>query len=148
MTAAREWLASRGLDVAIDEAPARTTRQRVRGSGSAPVGAKSSGSGSAGPGSAGPAFSDAEPSNLDPAEEEARARSLVLRKLGAQARTRHELGQALRAKDVPADIADQVLDRMEDVGLVDDATFAGRPLAPGDRVALGWDPAAAHRLDA
>ncbi|MCJ2040721.1 ABC transporter ATP-binding protein [Methylobacterium sp. WL30] len=32
--------------------------------------------------------------------------------------------------------------------VVDDATFAGRPLAPGDRVALGWDPAAAHRLDA
>ena len=32
--------------------------------------------------------------------------------------------------------------------VLDDATFARRPLAPGDRVALGWDPAAAHRLDA
>ncbi|TXM76794.1 ABC transporter ATP-binding protein [Methylobacterium sp. WL12] len=32
--------------------------------------------------------------------------------------------------------------------VLDDATFAGRPLAPGDRVALGWDPDAAHRLDA
>ena len=32
--------------------------------------------------------------------------------------------------------------------VLDDAAFAGRPLAPGDRVALGWDPAAAHRLDA
>ena len=32
--------------------------------------------------------------------------------------------------------------------VLDDATFASRPFAPGDRVALGWDAAAAHRLDA
>jgi regulatory protein len=48
----------------------------------------------------------------------------VLRKLAAQARTRHELAQALASRDVPEDVADQVLDRMESVGLVDDAAFA------------------------
>ncbi|HEY5822415.1 MAG TPA: regulatory protein RecX [Propionibacteriaceae bacterium] len=52
------------------------------------------------------------------------ARGVVLRKLTAQSRTRHELDQALRAKDVPDDVAQEVLDRMEEVGLVDDATFA------------------------
>lgn len=52
------------------------------------------------------------------------ARGVVLRKLTAQSRTRHELDQALRAKDVPQDAARTVLDRMEEVGLVNDATFA------------------------
>lgn len=32
--------------------------------------------------------------------------------------------------------------------VIDDAVFAGRPLVPGEVVALGWDAAAAHRLDA
>ena len=48
----------------------------------------------------------------------------MLRKLAARARTRHELAEALAAKEVPEDVADMVLDRMEAVGLVDDATFA------------------------
>ena len=44
----------------------------------------------------------------------------MLRKLAAQARTRHELAKALAAKEVPEDVAEAVLDRMEEVGLVDD----------------------------
>jgi regulatory protein len=52
------------------------------------------------------------------------ARTIVLRKLAAQARTRHELAKALASRDVPEDVAEQVLDRMESVGLVDDAAFA------------------------
>ncbi|MCW2810151.1 MAG: regulatory protein RecX [Friedmanniella sp.] len=48
----------------------------------------------------------------------------MLRKLSAQARTRHELAEALRAKEVPDDAAAVVLDRMEEVGLVDDGAFA------------------------
>jgi len=52
------------------------------------------------------------------------ARTIVFRKLAAQARTRHELDQALRAKEVPDPVAAQVLDRMEEIGLVDDAGFA------------------------
>lgn len=52
------------------------------------------------------------------------ARTVVFRKLAAQARTRHELDQALRAKDVPEPVAAKVLDRMEEVGLVDDAALA------------------------
>jgi regulatory protein len=47
-----------------------------------------------------------------------------LRKLAAQARTRAELSQALKVKQVPEDAAEAVLDRMEAVGLVDDRSFA------------------------
>lgn len=57
-------------------------------------------------------------------ELEQQARTVVLRKLSAQARTRSELADALRAKDVPDDVATRVLDRMVEVGLVDDAAFA------------------------
>jgi len=58
------------------------------------------------------------------ADPESVARTIVLRKLSAQARTRHELSKALAARDVPEEVARTVLDRMEEVGLVDDATFA------------------------
>jgi regulatory protein len=60
----------------------------------------------------------------DDADPETVARTIVLRKLAAQARTRHELAKALASRDVPEDVAEQVLDRMESVGLVDDAAFA------------------------
>ncbi len=45
-------------------------------------------------------------------------------KLTAQARTRAELSEALRKKEVPVEVAESVLDRMTEVGLVDDAAFA------------------------
>lgn len=52
------------------------------------------------------------------------ARRVVLGKLAAQARTRSELARALQAKQVAEDAAQAVLDRMGEVGLVDDAAFA------------------------
>lgn len=58
------------------------------------------------------------------ADPEGVARTIVLRKLAAQARTRHELATALSAREVPEDVAEAVLDRMEAVGLVDDEAFA------------------------
>jgi regulatory protein len=58
------------------------------------------------------------------ADPETLARTIVLRKLSAQARTRQELAKALADRDVPEEAADAVLDRMEEVGLVDDRTFA------------------------
>lgn len=53
------------------------------------------------------------------------ARTIVLSKLTVQARSRQELEQALEAKAVPADVATRVLDRLTEVGLVDDEAFAG-----------------------
>lgn len=52
------------------------------------------------------------------------ARTIALRKLTASARTRHELDEALQKKNVPDEIATAVLDRLEDVGLIDDGAFA------------------------
>jgi regulatory protein len=61
-----------------------------------------------------------EPSN-DDADAESVARSIALRKLTARPRTRRELDQALQAKNVPPSVKKAVLDRMQEVGLVDDA---------------------------
>ncbi len=45
-------------------------------------------------------------------------------KLTAQARTRHELAETLKQRNIPEGAAEKVLNRMEEVGLVDDAEFA------------------------
>ncbi|OYO15227.1 recombination regulator RecX [Enemella evansiae] len=52
------------------------------------------------------------------------ARQIVLRQLTMQARSRHELAEILRKKGIPGEAATAVLDRMTEVGLVDDARFA------------------------
>jgi regulatory protein len=53
------------------------------------------------------------------------ARAIVLRQLTAAPRSRAQLAQALRRRGCPDDVATAVLDRMEEVGLVDDAAYAG-----------------------
>ena len=62
-------------------------------------------------------------SDVDPASV---ARSVLVRKLAAQDRTRHELASALAAKNVPGEVAEEVLDRFTEIGLVDDESFARR----------------------
>ncbi len=64
------------------------------------------------------------PSEDVDADVESVARTISLRKLTAKACTRHELDQALQAKNVPEGVIDGVLDRLQEVGLVDDASFA------------------------
>lgn len=59
-----------------------------------------------------------------PADPESVARTIVLTKLTARARSRRELADALKQRRVPADVAQKVLDRFSEVGLVDDAAFA------------------------
>ncbi len=56
---------------------------------------------------------------------EERARAICLRLLTGSPRTRKQLGDALRKRDIPEEVADDVLSRFEDVGLIDDAAFAG-----------------------
>lgn len=74
-----------------------------------------------------PSRAGAEPSRRpgeprDPAE---RARGICLRLLTGTPRTRHQLADALRKKEIPDEVAEQVLSRFEEVGLIDDAAFAG-----------------------
>lgn len=57
-------------------------------------------------------------------DPEARARQICLRLLTLAPRSRAQLADALRRRGVPGDVADGVLGRFTDVGLIDDAAFA------------------------
>lgn len=52
------------------------------------------------------------------------ARSIVLRQLTASAKSRQQLAEKLAEREVPADVAAQVLDRFEEIELIDDTEFA------------------------
>ncbi|MDQ1704596.1 MAG: regulatory protein [Frankiaceae bacterium] len=58
------------------------------------------------------------------ADPESLARTIALRMLERQPRTRVELERALVRRGVPAEAAASVLDRFTEVGLVDDEAFA------------------------
>jgi regulatory protein len=67
------------------------------------------------------------------------ARSIGLNLLTASPKTRAQLAQAMRKRGVPDEAATEVLDRFDEVGLIDDAAFAtawvrsrqaGKGLAP------------------
>ncbi len=66
----------------------------------------------------------ADPALGPEADPESVARKILLDQLTGQARTRAELAAKLAAKNVPADLAEALLDRFEEVGLVDDSAFA------------------------
>jgi regulatory protein len=63
----------------------------------------------------------AGPQHDDP---EARARQACLRLLTLAPRTRAQLAEALKKRGIPDEVADAVLGRFTDVGLIDDAAFA------------------------
>lgn len=92
-------------------------------------------SGPAGPTAPPPEDTAAQVPEADP---ESVARKILLDQLTGQARSRKELADKLRAKNVPDDIATRVLDRFEEVGLVDDEAFARSWIAsrqPGKHLA-------------
>ncbi|MFJ5645211.1 recombination regulator RecX [Streptomyces sp. NPDC093223] len=57
----------------------------------------------------------------DPAEQ---ARAICLRLLTGTPRTRKQLADALRKREIPDDVAEEVLSRFEEVGLINDSAFA------------------------
>ncbi|MGC5364759.1 recombination regulator RecX [Streptomyces sp. DT24] len=57
----------------------------------------------------------------DPVEQ---ARDICLRLLTGTPRTRKQLADALRKREIPDEAAEHVLSRFEDVGLINDAAFA------------------------
>ncbi len=67
---------------------------------------------------------DAERDLGPEADPESVARKILLDQLTGRARTRSELATKLSSRNVPDDIAGRLLDRFEEVGLVDDAAFA------------------------
>jgi regulatory protein len=66
-----------------------------------------------------------EDPEFDPeADHESVARKILLDQLTGQARSRHELAERLARRNVPDEVAGPLLDRFEEVGLVDDEAFA------------------------
>lgn len=53
------------------------------------------------------------------------ARQIVLRQLAMAPKSRKQLRDKLQQRDCPDDVAEAVLDRMTEVGLIDDQAFAG-----------------------
>ncbi|MCM1975863.1 recombination regulator RecX [Streptomyces sp. G1] len=62
---------------------------------------------------------------LPPQSPEEQARAICLRLLTGMPRTRRQLADALAKRDIPEEVSEQVLSRFEEVGLIDDAAFAG-----------------------
>jgi regulatory protein len=67
---------------------------------------------------------DAQVEPTPEADPESVARAIVLRQLTMTARTRSQLETILAKRDVPPAVATKVLDRMTEVGLIDDAAYA------------------------
>jgi len=89
------------------------------------TGSRMSGGGSRGrgrfgtePPPTGSAAQDTEP------DQESVARAIALRLLTSAARSRAQLAEAMARKGVPDEVAERVLDRFTEVGLIDDAEFA------------------------
>ena len=72
-------------------------------------------------GSSSSSRAEQEESSGDPVE---RARAICLRLLTGTPRTRKQLADALRKREIPDDAAEEVLSRFEEVGLINDSAFA------------------------
>ncbi|WP_100499189.1 regulatory protein RecX [Geodermatophilus chilensis] len=64
------------------------------------------------------------PPEDDPGDPEQVARSICLRALTGAPKTRQQLADLLTRRGIPDDAAEAVLDRFDEVGLIDDAAFA------------------------
>jgi len=75
------------------------------------------------------------------ADPESVARTILLDQLTGRARSRRELAEKLAKRNVPDDVASRLLDRFEEVGLVDDTAFA-HSWVEGRHAARGLAPRA------
>ena len=71
-----------------------------------------------------PSFSIEDEAPLTPERQRELARNMVLRKLTRAPQTRQQLADHLHERGVPDEIVTEVLNRMSDVGLVNDVEYA------------------------
>ncbi|MDW5323851.1 regulatory protein RecX [Plantactinospora sp. KLBMP9567] len=78
------------------------------------------------PAEAGPGDAAADESSAPgaPRDEAEQAREICLRQLAVRPRTRAELATALARRGISEEVAAEVLDRYDEVGIIDDAAFA------------------------
>jgi regulatory protein len=67
---------------------------------------------------------DERPSSSPEQSESERAREICLRQLAVRPRTRAELAKVLARKEISDEVIAEVLDRYDEVGIIDDAAFA------------------------
>ena len=65
-----------------------------------------------------------QPRLLSPEKLESRARNVLLHQLARSAKSTSQLRKILEQREIPTDIAEKVLERFTEVGLIDDASFA------------------------
>jgi regulatory protein len=122
--------------------PEKVEKAPRRASGGSSFGKKPSGSGAgassrSGSGSGFGGRKRASSSSSSPSDEpehekkplsreklEQRAKNICLYHLGRQMRTRSQLAERLKRKEIPDDIAEAVLDRFEELQLLDDSRYA------------------------
>ncbi|MEU3463088.1 recombination regulator RecX [Streptomyces sp. NPDC006733] len=68
--------------------------------------------------------SESRASKEPPLSPEEQARALCLRLLTGNPRTRKQLADAMRKREIPDDVAEQLLERFQEAGLIDDQAFA------------------------
>jgi regulatory protein len=67
---------------------------------------------------------DESPRQLSPERQEQRARNVLLYQLARSAKSAHQLRQILEKREIDAEIAESVIQRFIEVGLIDDKLFA------------------------
>jgi regulatory protein len=121
MAGRRGARSGRGWDALPPRAASRNTdepaaegelRRGVTGRGNAPGRRRGS-----------PGVAAQEPSAPEQTESE-RAREICLRQLAVRPRTRAELAKVLARKEISDEVIAEVLDRYDEVGIIDDAAFA------------------------
>lgn len=77
-----------------------------------------------------PILGDGDSENLDqprllsPEKLETRARNVLLHQLARSAKSTSQLRKILEQREIPSEIAERVLERFTEVGLIDDAAYA------------------------
>ncbi|WP_369408690.1 recombination regulator RecX [Herbidospora daliensis] len=106
-----------------DASDSRTSGNRASGNRSSS--SRGSKSGGFGDGDSGGRSKRRNPFSAEQSSDpEARARGICLRLLTLAPRTRAQLAEALLKREIPAEVADRVLERFSEVGLIDDQAFA------------------------
>jgi regulatory protein len=65
-----------------------------------------------------------QPRLLSPEKQESRARNVLLHQLARSAKSTAQLRKILEQREISSEIAEKVLERFTEVGLIDDAAFA------------------------
>ena len=82
--------------------------------------------------------------SLSPERLEKRARNVLLHQLARSAKSKHQLGQIMIQREIPANIYEPLLDRFEEAGLINDLAVA-ETIVAGRRSSRGLSASSIKR---